>query len=629
MRTRILAAVAALSVTVSLTACSADTPADDSGVTDSGSWTVLTYSIADTDLEDFMMTDLEEFGQVGTQEGLNVVALVDRSSDYTDADVLGIPNWAGGKLIQINQGDAEILDDMGDVNTGDPAVLADFISRGISDYPADHYALVISDHGASWPGVGADESFDGDNLDLAELKQGITAGLSGAGIDKLDLLGFDACLMATYEVASTLAPVANRMVASQELEPGHGWDYSSFNEIADDGEATVDELASALIDGFKAQAVDEGDDAEITLSSIDLTRMGEVDAALKDFTDVLVEQAAGIGPTVGRTLAQTLGFGKNPDPDQDTHMVDLAIFTSQIGVDLLFASDAADELTRAINDVVLDRVDGQATQGATGLSIYFPPTEVYFDQAYTELPNTGGWMDFLTTYYGKGAEIEQGPVLADGAQIEFDADGVTITGTYDDVTAGNLASAFIRYGTVESDGSITFLGEEDADISDDGSASATGSFDLTYLTISDGEDTASGYLSLYLDDALEFATMDVPFTYSSPDGEQTGELLLSSVIDIEAGEVTSDTYYVFDPEAGTYGEFTPEADWIITPTVLNVLDDGTEQWLPTSEMGLYADLESLTYDFPSLESGTQLYLELVVIDFGGNTDRVSGIVTVP
>lgn len=595
----------------------------------SGSWTVLTYSIADTNLEPFMMTDLEELGQVGTQEGLNVVALVDRSDEYTDVPVLGLPNWDGAKLIEIGEGEATELDDLGDINTGDPQLLADFIATGIEQYPAEHYALIISDHGASWPGVGADGSFDNDTLSLAEIDSAITDGLDGSGVDKLDLLGFDACLMATYEVASALAPVADRLVASQELEPGHGWDYTALNEIADDGTATVDEFGSAIIDGFKSQAGVEGTDAGITLSLVDLSQMDAITAALNEFTEVLVDRAEGIGPTVGRTLASTLGFGQSPDPDQDTWMTDLAIFTSEIGVNLLFASDAADDLTRAINDAVLDRVDGQATQGATGLSIYFPPTVEYFDDDYRQLDNLGGWMDFLTAYYGVGQDIPDDPVLDGGATISFGPDGATIVGTFGEDTADNLSEAFIRYGVVEGDGSITFLGEEDAELSDDGSGTASGTYALNYLTLSDGIDTTSAYLSLFGDRDSGVVTANVPLAYYSPDGEDNGELLLSAVIDTDSGETLGATYYVFDDETGTYGEFTAEPDWIVVPIVLNVLEDGTEEWLLTSDVGLYADVDSLIYDLPQLPSGTQLYLELVVVDYGGNTDSVSGIVTVP
>jgi hypothetical protein len=630
MRTRPLALLTALGLVAGLAACSAspDAPAQASAEA-SGSWTVLTYSIADTNLEDFMMTDLEEEGDVGTQAGLNLVALVDRAADYTDTAVLGLPDWTGGKLLEIGQNRATELDDLGDINTGDPQVLADFVSFGIENYPADHYALIISDHGASWPGVGADESSDEDGLSLAELDQGISGGLAAAGLDKLDLLGFDACLMATYEVASSLAPLANRMVASQELEPGHGWNYTALDVVADDGEATVDELASAIIDGFEAQATDEGDESEITLSEIDLTQMGAVDSALAAFTDVLVRSADGIGPAVGRSLAQSLGFGQSPDPDQDSFMTDLSIFSSQVGVDLLFASDAADALTRAINDAVLDRVDGQATKGATGLSIYFPPSEPYFDADYTALPNVGGWVDFLTAYYGKGKQIAQQPVIDPNATVTFGPDGLTIVGAFDSTTAANLASAYIRYGTVGADGSVTFLGEEDAFLSDDGSGTAEGTFDLTHLTLSDGYDTVDAYLSLYGDYDTGIFTADVPLSYYSPDNEYGGELLLSAVVDSSTGETISSTFYVYDDKTGNYGEFSPDPDWIIVPSVLNVLPDGTEEWVLTSDVGLYAELDSIVYDFPALASGTVLYIELVVVDFGGNTGRVAATVTVP
>ena len=38
-----------------------------------------------------------------------------------------------------------------------------------------------------------------------------------------DLVGFDACLMASVEVAKIIEPHAKYMIASEEVEPGHGW----------------------------------------------------------------------------------------------------------------------------------------------------------------------------------------------------------------------------------------------------------------------------------------------------------------------------------------------------------------------------------------------------------------------
>src|SRR5690606_2025956 len=140
------------------------------GIQAPDSWTIITYSIADTNLEPYLLTDLEELARVGTQPGLNLVALVDRAEGYTDAPLLGIPDWTGAKILEIGRNEATELRDLGAVNTGDPKRLSQFLTAALQEYPAANYGLVISDHGASWPGVGHDESHGNDTLDLAELR---------------------------------------------------------------------------------------------------------------------------------------------------------------------------------------------------------------------------------------------------------------------------------------------------------------------------------------------------------------------------------------------------------------------------------------------------------------------------
>ena len=622
---RLAAVLLVATVTTGLGACAAE-PAPAA----SGSWTVLTYEIADTDLEPYMMVDVAEMAEVTTDESISILSFVDRASDYTDEDVLGLGDWEGAKLLEISGGGATELDDLGDVNTGDPAVLTDFIARGIAEYPADNYALIISDHGASWPGVGGDESSESDSLTLDELQSGLADGIAAAGIDKLDLLGFDACLMATFEVASAMAPLADRMLASQELEPGHGWDYTALQLVSDQGGATVDELGSALIDGFEAQAKSEETSAEITLSLIDLTAMPAVDAALASFSTALTERAAGVAPTVGRTLAQTLGFGRSPDPEQDLYLTDLAILAGEIGVDALDVSDEADDVVRAVNDAVVDKVDGQATTGATGLSIYFPPTQEFYNADYDALGVDGGWVDFLAAYYAAGTGIpaaESASLDADSAEYSVDGDGLTLSATIGDTSS--VAEAYIRYGTLDDNGDTVFLGKEPADIDGD---TASGSWDLTTLEISDGEDATAAFVDLAIDDDKNIVTIDVPMGYYSAadvEGETYQNALLSLVVDQESWELVTETYYAYQESTGGYGELSADAEGIISPELLTVHDDGSEEWLATSDYGLYADLPNLSYDFPTVASGTELYIELTIVDFGGNEDTVYATATAP
>jgi hypothetical protein len=604
-----------------------------SGAPAAEGWTVLVYSIADTDLEPFMMDDVAEMGSVGSGPGLNIVGLVDRSADYSADPVLGLDDWQGAKLLHVQPGSADVLAELGDVNTGDPQLLADFITTGITNYPAAHYALIISDHGASWPGVGGDESSGLDGLSLAEIETGIQAGLTGAGLDKLDLLGFDACLMATYEVASELAPYADRLLASQELEPGHGWDYGTLRLLNDNPGTDVDTLGKALIDGFEAQAKAEDTAAEITLSLVDLTEMGAVDAAMNEFTTALTARAAALGPIIGRERAKVLSFGRNPDPANDTHMVDLGILVSEIGIDALDVSNQADTVIRAINDTVIDSVTGAATRGATGLSIYFPPQQTWFSSDYYAVEAAAGWSAFLDAYYTGGASIpaeEQPQFEGNDADIFFDEDGLNVSGVFDLAAAGNITTATIDYGTVDADGTVTFIGVEPAAVADDGSGRALGIFDLTVLTISDGQDTAYAYLDMRVDDESGLATIDVPLAYYPPGDDSAGydDVLLSLVFDSD-GNIVSETYYVYNDETDTYGELTTEPDGIIVPLVYQSNPDGTGEWVPTSDVGLYADLPNLVYDLEPLTSGTQLYVELTVSDFGGNEDFVSAYTAVP
>lgn len=621
------AAGLAVLLVVGLGACSAAGP----DKTESGTWTVLSYSIADTDLESPMLTDIAEMASVDSSDALSVVAFVDRADGYSADPVVGLDNWVGAKTLELADGGATVLADFGDVNTGDPAVLADFISSGIEDHPADHYALIISDHGAAWTGVGGDESAASDALSLAEVNDGISAGLTESGIDKLDLLGFDACLMATYEVASVLAPRADRLLASEELEPDHGWDYTALQSVVDNGEATVDELGEALIGGYQSQAAAEKTSAEITLAYIDLTAMESVDSALSSFSRQLVTNAAQVAPVVGRALAKTLSFGADSDPTQDSFMSDLSMLAEKVGAEAPGISATADALIAAIDGAVIDTIDGQGTTGATGLSIYFPPSADYFDPSYEELGLDTGWSEFLGAYYGAGNGIPADGVAQfaeSGADVTFDENGLTISATFDAAAAKNLSHAFIRYGVL-TDGVVTFLGQEPAVVSEDGSGRAIGTYDLTTMTISDGEDTVAAYLDMTVNDDFSIFTIDVPLGYYAPGSDNYQDAQLSLVTDAVTGEILSESYYGFNDALGAYSALAAEPDGIIVPEQLSLLADGTDEWVATSDYGLYADLPSLSYDFSVLASGTMVYIELYVVDFGGNRDVVSATVEAP
>jgi hypothetical protein len=52
------------------------------------------------------------------------------------------------------------------------------------------------------------------------------------GIQQLEMIGFDACLMGNWEALVGLQGLTRYVLASEEIEPGHGWDWKDFALLA-------------------------------------------------------------------------------------------------------------------------------------------------------------------------------------------------------------------------------------------------------------------------------------------------------------------------------------------------------------------------------------------------------------
>ncbi len=185
----------------------------------------------------------------------------------------GMGNWTTTKRFYITK-DADLgriaspeLADLGELNMADGATLADFIIWAVVNYPARKHALILSDHGSGWPGGFSDEDTGGngkdkvalaeemgDNLWLMELDRALEQARAKTGLGKLDLIGFDACLMGMLEVYTQMAPHAAYAVASEETEPSLGWAYTSFlNRMVANPTMDGAELAKGIVQGYISQ----------------------------------------------------------------------------------------------------------------------------------------------------------------------------------------------------------------------------------------------------------------------------------------------------------------------------------------------------------------------------------------
>lgn len=142
-------------------------------------------------------------------------------------------------------------------NMGDQATLIDFVSWGMDKYPADKTALVFWNHGGAMYGCCADENFSNDALTNAEVKSAL---ISSLGDKKLEWIGYDACLMQVQDVADYNSNFANYMVASQETEPGQGWDWDIWlNKLSENTNISTLDLLSSVADSYVQKVRDTYD----------------------------------------------------------------------------------------------------------------------------------------------------------------------------------------------------------------------------------------------------------------------------------------------------------------------------------------------------------------------------------
>ena len=183
-------------------------------------WTVMVYLCADNNLDELGLDNLQEMADAGSTANRSIVALLDRFNAPATEYVI-----EGRKAV--------VLRERGELNMGDPAVLTGFVQDTIARYPAQHYALILFNHGTGWRnrsdgwrGIAYDDS-SGDHLSTAEL-QTVTADIARHLGRNLDLLGFDACLMQMIEVAYAVRQSVDHVVGSEELEPQYGYPYDSI-----------------------------------------------------------------------------------------------------------------------------------------------------------------------------------------------------------------------------------------------------------------------------------------------------------------------------------------------------------------------------------------------------------------
>lgn len=193
-------------------------------------------------------------------------------TDGIDGDSYGRYEISGGRLKKLE----DLADD---ISMSDQKSLEDFLIWAKEKHAADRNMLVLWDHGGGVAlGYGQDDVNDkqSDNYETCMNTSEFLKAVKKAGM-KFDVIGFDACLMQDLEIAAKLEPYADYYLASEEVEGGYGWYYTSaFGKLAEDPGMSTEDFAVDMLSCFDqlntiVKDEDGKPDTESTLSLVDTT----------------------------------------------------------------------------------------------------------------------------------------------------------------------------------------------------------------------------------------------------------------------------------------------------------------------------------------------------------------------
>lgn len=356
--------------------------------------TVMVYMVG-SDLESSYGSASVDLGEMieaqPDVENNNVVVFTGGASEWKVDGITGDSSC----LLELGEDDFYIKETLDACNMGAADSLSNFVTYCLEEYDTDKYSLILWNHGAGpVMGFGMDENYN-DILTLPELQSALESSVGASG-KKLEWIGFDACLMSSLEVADILAPYTNYLIASQETEPGWGWNYSFLSKLSDpgmNGAGMGKEIIDAYMD-YSEQVFDTYPQyyADVTLACIDLNAYDDAEKAIDTFFDDIDSSLdTDLFPAVVRDRKQLRNFGVF-STDYNYSMVDSMSLVDKLS-DNGDNAKAEAALTALNNMIVYDRSN---LESANGISICYPhDTEEIYQETYLKVQD---YIDFAPDY---------------------------------------------------------------------------------------------------------------------------------------------------------------------------------------------------------------------------------------
>jgi len=369
-----------------------------------GKWTILVYMNAANDLFQFSTLNVNQMERVAGNPDVRFVVQWKQSKDlFSDSTFDGTRRYLVKQDTTTNIA-SELVQNMGTgVDMGDKNTLTDFINWGKTFYPAQHYVLVVWNHGNGWRrGITRDDfptravSYDdqtGNSIQTWELAQAL-------GSNHFDIVAWDASLMQMMEVADEIRDKTDYIAGSEESPPGAGYPYDLvFQGFRDNPNDTALNLAhgfvTGMIDGYSSDTT-----VKITQSVIDTSQLAALSTQIDALGQFLIANQASLGTLVPSVRNTAKSFSPtNGRVYRD--LWDVCDRLTSGGGSIVGLQAACDNVKAAITAAVKWEGHNINSAGSHGISIDFSSSAQFAgstgtDYANLRLANDTQWDEWLT-----------------------------------------------------------------------------------------------------------------------------------------------------------------------------------------------------------------------------------------
>ena len=271
--------------------------------------------------------------------------------------------------------DMNILEALPDADMGNADTLADFLKYGKDNFDADHRVFVFWDHGGGSVGGVCQDERTNNMLSLNDIRTAFEKVYSPSDDNPpFEMIGFDACLMATYDTAHNLHGLTRYMTASEELEPGCGWEYTGWlSELGNNPAMSGAKLGQIICDTYFAGCTEYDVEDAATLSVIDVSKIPELRTAYENFSTEALrlssENPQKFFSSFGRSAVSAENYGGNTREQGYFDMVDLGDLAKKSKSIL---PQTSQNLINAVDDAIIYKVQGDYRDQGSGISGFYP-----------------------------------------------------------------------------------------------------------------------------------------------------------------------------------------------------------------------------------------------------------------